>query len=180
MLRAQCEVWEGQVEEMSKPTVSLPVKCARLEPAGALTRLLDLAGPLAAVAQLAQPTRHSVQRLLAAQLLLGRSFSAIARDLTRLLYFAVGWLAAPSRTLRVYGAVRRWHVALGKARPFATFSSTILHVRCVTGIPARGLLSAPGGSSGPGNCYGRVASGAEAVVTRWRANFRLVHDAFQL
>ena len=171
---------EGQVEEMSKPTVSLPVKCARLEPAGALTRLLDLAGPLAAVAQLAQPTRHSVQRLLAAQLLLGRSFSAIARDLTRLLYFAVGWLAAPSRTLRVYGAVRRWHVALGKARPFATFSSTILHVRCVTGIPARGLLSAPGGSSGPGNCYGRVASGAEAVVTRWRANFRLVHDAFQL
>lgn len=151
---------------MSKPSVSLSVKCARLEPAGALTRLLDLAGPLAAVAQLAQPTRHSVQRLLAAQLLLGRSFSAIARDLTRLLYFAVGWLAAPSRTLRAYGAVRRWHVALGKARPFATFSSTILHVSCVTGIlrgPAPGtgelewapgpLRQAGGWRGGCGKCF---------------------------
>ena len=97
---------------------------------GNVAQLLLDVSVVRAVGELVGPLR----RLVALNLLLGRSLWTLVSDLLYKLTDAVGWLSAPPRNplLRSLGqglfSVRRWHYTLGAARPSVTRAVPTCHL----------------------------------------------------
>lgn len=96
---------------------------------GNVAQLLLDVSVVRAVGELVGPLR----RLVALNVLLGRSLWTLVQDLCRALWGALGWAWAPPRdpVLRSLGqrvfVVRRWHYGLGAAPPFCHPCSPTCH-----------------------------------------------------